>query len=263
MRTYTTMQIAQAVELHPNTVRKYEEWQLLPPPKRQANGYRVYTEYHLTLIRLIRIGYSVEIIHGNLRRKITEVIQKLAKYDFTEAEKKLAEYLVLLSNEKIKAQEAINLISDNLQEQTQEKQVTFSRKQAADYLEITIDTLRNWELNGLVEISRQKNGYRSYNASVMKQLKIIRTLRNANYSLSGILRLMQAIKDNGEMNSQEITQTLNQLSEQEYIHSVCDTLLISLDQAQCNSEVIKDLMGKLAVLKAENENSSKRTQAAH
>ncbi|WP_265456001.1 hypothetical protein [Enterococcus sp. HY326] len=57
-----------------------------------------------------------------------------------------------MRNEKEKAQEAINLISDNLQEQTREKRVLFSRKQAADYLEITIDTLRNWELNGLVEV---------------------------------------------------------------------------------------------------------------
>ncbi|WP_416207829.1 hypothetical protein [Enterococcus sp. HY326] len=32
---------------------------------------------------------------------------------------------------------------------------------------------------------------------VLEQLKIIRTLRNANYSLSGILRLMQAMKHKG------------------------------------------------------------------
>lgn len=42
--TYTTGQIARLAGLHPNTVRKYEEWKLIQKPQRKENGYRIYTE---------------------------------------------------------------------------------------------------------------------------------------------------------------------------------------------------------------------------
>ena len=42
--TYTTGQIARLAGLHPNTVRKYEEWELIQKPRRKENGYRIYTE---------------------------------------------------------------------------------------------------------------------------------------------------------------------------------------------------------------------------
>jgi len=38
--TYTTGQIARLAGLHPNTVRKYEEWKLIQKPQRKENGYR-------------------------------------------------------------------------------------------------------------------------------------------------------------------------------------------------------------------------------
>ena len=45
--TYSTSQIAKIVGLHPNTVRKYEEWGLIHKPERKKNGYRVYTDIHI------------------------------------------------------------------------------------------------------------------------------------------------------------------------------------------------------------------------
>ena len=40
-KTYSTSQIAGIAGLHPNTVRKYEEWGNLQTPERKPNGYRV------------------------------------------------------------------------------------------------------------------------------------------------------------------------------------------------------------------------------
>jgi DNA-binding transcriptional MerR regulator len=45
-------------------------------------------------------------------------------------------------------------------------------------------TLRNWELNGLMAIKRRENGYRIYTEEDLMRLKIIRSLRCANYSLT-------------------------------------------------------------------------------
>ncbi len=39
-------QLARLIGIDTQTIRFYEQQGLLPPPDRQANGYRVYTEKH-------------------------------------------------------------------------------------------------------------------------------------------------------------------------------------------------------------------------
>jgi DNA-binding transcriptional MerR regulator len=45
--TLRTSDISRAVGVHPNTVRLYETWGLLPPIPRSSSGYRLFTEQHL------------------------------------------------------------------------------------------------------------------------------------------------------------------------------------------------------------------------
>jgi Cd(II)/Pb(II)-responsive transcriptional regulator len=47
-------QLAQLVEVDTQTIRFYEQQGLLPPPGRQENGYRVYTEKHVERLAFIR-----------------------------------------------------------------------------------------------------------------------------------------------------------------------------------------------------------------
>ena len=63
---------------------------------------------------------------------------------------------------------------------------------------MTIDTLRNWELNGLLTVKRRENSYRVYNDEDIKRLKIISSLRCANYSLSAILKSLSSINLSNE-----------------------------------------------------------------
>lgn len=239
MKQYSTSEVAQLVGLHANTIRKYEEWQLIPMPQRQSNGYRVYTDYHVELIKSARLAFAVEIIHGNLRKKIIEVVRSLAEYDFTRSRQLLAEYVQMIEQEQEKAQEAVQLVATYIQDLGATNQLELTRKQVADALGITIDTLRNWEMNGLLTVRRRKNHYRIYGEREITLLKIIRTLRNANYSLSAILRFLDALEEKEQMNDKEIEQTLNELGAQEYIHSVCDTLFVSLKKAKENALKLK------------------------
>lgn len=55
------------------------------------------------------------------------------------------------------------------------------RKEVSRHLDISVDTLRNWELNGLITVKRKDNGYRVYSGEDVRRLKIIRSLRLANY----------------------------------------------------------------------------------
>jgi DNA-binding transcriptional MerR regulator len=70
--------------------------------------------------------------------------------------------------------------------------------QAAHLLGLTIDVLRNWDRNGLIDVPRDpSNGYRRYGARELSRLRIIRLLSRAGYSLSAILRMLLRL-DRGE-----------------------------------------------------------------
>lgn len=61
MKTYKTSEVAAAIGIHPNTVRLYEEWGLIPRPRRKENGYRVFTDFHIRQIQLARTAFQIEI----------------------------------------------------------------------------------------------------------------------------------------------------------------------------------------------------------
>jgi DNA-binding transcriptional MerR regulator len=105
-----------------------------------------------------------------------------------------------------------------------------------------LDTLRNWELNGLITVKRRENGYRVYDASDLERLNIIRTLRCANYSLSAILRLMNHLDKN---EAAPVEKILNTPSEQEDIVSVCDRLIISLENTRKDAAEMLSLLGAM------------------
>jgi DNA-binding transcriptional MerR regulator len=96
-----------------------------------------------------------------------------------------------------------------------------------------MDTLRNWEMNGLLAIKRKQNGYRVYTDEDIKRLKIIRSLRCAGYSLEAILRMLQQLSKNP---GTDIRKALNTPKADEEIITVCDKLIVSLQNAEKNAE---------------------------
>jgi Predicted transcriptional regulators len=233
MKTYKTSEIAHIIGIHPNTVRLYEELQLIPKPERRPNGYRVYTDLHLEQFRLARTALKVEVLQNGLRKKAVEIIKTSAKCDFDRALLLAEEYLEQIENEKQNAEEAISITNRLLLNNGQQEDGKyFGRKEAAEYLQVTMDTLRNWEMNGLLTVKRKKNGYRVYVQEDISRLKIIRSLRCANYSLSAILRMLNSLSRNPEADVREALETPR---ETEDIVSVCDKLLTSLNNAGENA----------------------------
>ena len=157
---------------------------------------------------------------------------------------------VLCRMEKENAEEAIRITRDILSGIGNKHAQTdryWNRKETADYLHITIDTLRNWELNGLFTVKRSQNGYRIYSQEDLQRLKIIRSLRCANYSLSAILRMLRALSDDPAVNIREAIDTP---SENDDIITACDRLLTSLKEAGENAiyvagqiEIMKKMSG--------------------
>lgn len=155
MKQYRTAEVAALAGIHPNTVRLYEQWGLIPKPKRKENGYRVFNELHVQQIQLVRTAFQIEIVQ--------------------------------LEKEHDNAEEAIRIVRHILSGWKQEGRRSMKRKDVSVYLGISMDTLRNWEMNGLLTVKRKENGYRIYTDNDIKRLKIIRSLRCANYSLEAIL----------------------------------------------------------------------------
>lgn len=240
--TYTTSQIAKIIGIHPNTVRMYEDLGLIQKPVRKANGYRVFGDIHICQFRLARIAFQIEALQSGLRKRIIEVVKLSAKGKYDEAIDLTKNYLEIAESEIANANEAVEITNSILKSSFQGKTVHLKRKEVSDKLGITMDTLRNWEMNGLLKIKRKENGYRIYDYEDINKLKIIRALRCANYSLSSILRMMNAIFRDGSVDA---SQVLNTPDENEDIVSACDKLIVSLYTAKENAEVIIEILSEM------------------
>ena len=244
MKTYRTAQVATLIGLHPNTIRRYEEWELIPAPERLANGYRVYTEFHVDLIKMSRKAFQIELLHANLRRTMIDVIKASAEKDFKVAQEQLLNYLRILQSEQIKAKQAARISYELLfKQQESTNDVKYSRKQVAQTLKISVDSLRNWELNGLLSPIKEDNGYRFYHAQDLNIIKVIQVLRDAKYSLEAILRMLNELNENPGLS---ISDTLNTPAQEAEIISVCDKLLTSLSQGEANAREIEEMIRHLA-----------------
>ncbi len=243
MNTYRTAEVAQHIGIHPNTVRLYEELGLIPKPERKANGYRVFTEFHIEQFKLARIALKVEVLQNGLRKQVIDIIKTSAAKDFDQAILLTKRYLQQIKKEQRNAEEAISITKRLISGDHQEAgKLCMTRKEAADHLQITIDTLRNWELNGLLTVKRKQNGYRVYTEEDIRRLKIIRSLRCANYSLSAILRMLSALSNDPEADIRKIIDTP---TENDDIISVCDKLLTSLQHAEKNAELMLHYLHKM------------------
>lgn len=225
--------------LHPNTVRLYEEWGILQKPERKANGYRVYTDMHIDQIYLVKRAFQIEVLQAGLRKKIIEAVKLSAECQFEEAISCADEYIAIAMTEMENAKEAVDIVNELLEKQDYEEAGSLKRAEAANALGLTIDTIRNWEMNGLIKIKRRENGYRVYNAEDIKRLKIIRSLRCANYSLSAILRMLNALDCGNAVNTLKV---LNTPREEEDIILACDKLIVSLEQAKKNAGQVRDML---------------------
>ncbi|WP_281518526.1 MerR family transcriptional regulator [Thomasclavelia cocleata] len=242
MNTYKTTEIAKIIGIHPNTVRLYEEWKLIPKVARKENGYRIFTDFHIDQFRLARAALQVEILQNGLRKKAVNIIKTSAQKDFEKAICMTEEYLSQIQQERLNAEEAIDIVKNLLSKNEKINSVSLKRKEVSQYLNISMDTLRNWELNGLLDIKRKQNGYRVYTDEDIVRLKIIRSLRCANYSLSAILRMLNALSENPDV---DIKNVIDVPKEDDDIITACDKLITSLNSAEENAKYILTLLKEM------------------
>ena len=241
--TYKTAQIAKLVGVHPNTIRFYEEMELLPAIPRTESGYRIFNDRHLDQLRLLRTAFRAEIISDRLRQEVLAIVKTAAADDLDGAYRGTQKYFEHLKKEKSRAEEAIRITLDIIENGAawDEKFVFNGRREAAETLGVTMDVLREWERNGLIQVPRDSKGYRKYGLKEMNRLKIIRTLRNAHYSIMSVLRMLNRL-DSGEMNIREV---INTPGEDEGIVCAADRYITALSMAEKDALEMMDILNAM------------------
>lgn len=232
MQTYRTAEVAKIIGIHPNTVRLYEKLKFIPKAQRLDNRYRVFTERHIAHLRLARLAFQVEVLQNGLRKKIVNMVEAAAAGDFDKAIVLINEYLAQVRLEQQNTEEAIEITKRLITGKTTKGTLLLKRQEVSKALNVSMDALRNWEMNGLLTVKRKENGYRVYDDEDIRRLKIIRVLRCANYSLEAILRLLRKLSADP---SADIQEALNTPEAEDDIISVCDRLLVSLQAARQNA----------------------------
>lgn len=188
-----TSEIAKNVGVHPNTVRLYEEWHYISSVPRQANGYRIFSEIHLLQMTIARLAFKQEFIQNNLRKKATKIVRLSGQEAFSDSLRAAEAYLLFLQSEyhyTIKAIETVDLLLKN----HPFNENVYTHQEAAETLQLTQETLRNWERNDLYTVRRTSQNRRIYTESDIQILLIIRTLRTAHLSITSIAHLFRELE---------------------------------------------------------------------
>lgn len=242
IKTYQTAQVAKLAGIHPNTVRLYEELGLIPRPMRRANDYRMFTDQHVDMIRFARLAFQVEVLQNGLRKQAVAIVKTAAIGDYDGALQLAQRYDAQLQAEQRNAKDAVRIVRQILSGHSESQELCLNRSETAQRIGSSIDTIRNWELNGLLTIKRKENGYRVYTGADIDRLKIIRSLRCANYSLDAILRMLSALS--ADPNA-DIEGALDAVHADEDIISVCDKLISSLQLSERNAVAMQRMLHQM------------------
>lgn len=244
MKHLRTSQLAKAVGVHPNTVRRYVERGFLPPVNRSPSGYRRFTERHLDCLRLTRLVFSNLYPGKAIYQSGMHLIYVTAGGDLGGALELAYRHLALVQSERAQADVAVDLLERwALGAPADATSQSLQIKQAAQLLGISIDILRNWDRNGLIDIPRDpSNGYRRYGAAQISRLRVIRMLSRAGYSLSAILRMLIQL-DRGE--ATDLRQALDTPRPDEDVYMASDRWLTTLSDHEQRARQIITLLEEM------------------
>ena len=236
--TLSTSQIARETGLHPNTIRQYEAWGFLSPVPRAKNNYRCFYRYHIYQLLLVRVSMKITWQGGVFRKTTLEIIKAAADFDLERAAALQQKLLDLILVEEKRAEQALEVLEQWAKNSIEESQTEIRLRigEAAALLGASVDQLRNWERNGLIEVPRDpRNGYRLYGKKEIDRLRVIRTLILARYSIMSILRMF--VQVDGSQDG-DLRRVLDTPREDEGLLYFTDNWLSTLDGMQQAAENI-------------------------
>lgn len=240
-----TIHLARELGVHTNTIRLYETLGYLPPVPRGRNGYRQYTPLHLEQARLTHLTLRWPYVGDKVL--LVELVKRAASKDFGMAMELAYQYLAQVRMERTYAEAAFEFLerwaAGYLMDSAQQK---MHIRQAAEYLHVTVDMLRNWERSGLIAVPRDPaNGYRLYGTIEFGRLRVIRMLVQSGYSLMAILRMLRQFDSGNTANLRAALDLPREESASEAIEVIADRWLSSLLELEQRAQAIIQQIGRM------------------
>lgn len=243
-RSLTTSAIARAIGVHPNTVRLYEAWGLIPPAPRSPTGYRLFSELHLDGMRLARIALEGEWPGKNIRRSLLALVKCCASGNRVETLELARRHLALVKAEQDQAEAAIEYLEGWRRGQAVNPDADpLQIQEVSRLLNISRDALRNWDRNGLLKVPRDpRNRYRLYTGVEIGRLRVIRLLRQSGYSMLAILRSLHAL-DRGQ--AVDLRQLIDTPTPGEDVYSAADRWITALTREESRAKELIRLLEEM------------------
>lgn len=242
-----TSDLARAVGIHPNTVRLYADWGLIPPVERSPAGYRLFTQRHLDCLRLARMIYAAQYPGRGFRALGNAIIQRAVADDWTGALAKAYDHLAAVSVELEQANQVADLLEHWAQNMvnSRSEEEPLSIGEVSKRLDVSLDVIRNWERNGLIRVPRNSyNNYRLFGKQEIERMRIIRMLSRAGYSHMAMLRMFIEL-DAG--NIRDLKKILDTPRPDEDIFTAADSWLTTLHaQESMAQKVIRYIEEKIS-----------------
>lgn len=250
VRHLRTSDLARAVGIHPNTVRLYLDWGLIPPVERSPSGYRLFTQRHLDCLRLARTIYAAPYPGRGFRALGNAIIQCAVADDWTGALDKAHAHLAAVRAELKQADAAADLLEHWAQNQTgPTDEAPLAIGEVSRLLGVSLDVIRNAERNGLISVPRNSyNNYRLFGRREIERLRVIRMLSRAGYSHMAMLRMFLEL-DAG--NTRGLKQILDTPRADEDIFTAADRWLTTLKEQE---KLAKDVIRMLSELIEKRQN---------
>ena len=246
MKKYRSLEIAKMFELHPNTIRMYEENGFISKTKRQPNNYRIFTDKHVLQMKICRYVYGVAFTNHHIRSAGNKLLKAVGDDKLILSRRYLKKYIYAIQNEIDIAERALNSFDDFVNcEKILDDDKTYTRSEIAEMFDITKEAVRNWERNDLVSSRISEiSGKIIFNSNEVNRIRIIYMLRQCGYSISAIHRCL-LIYDKGD--SKLSKEALINTAENEIL-SAGDRWIIELNKVMKSAVKIEKIIDELETI---------------
>lgn len=186
------MDLARAHGLSAQAVRNYEDAGVIPPARRTASGYRVYTDDHVGALRAY-----VALLPGYGYRAAAEIMRAVLRADVAAALAVIDAAHVRLHRDRetvTRVASAVSALAAAPAASAPDRPVTVGV--LAHRLDVTPATLRKWERAGILSPARVRNA-RMYSPDDVRDAELAHLLRRGGYPLDHIATVLEQVRAAG------------------------------------------------------------------
>lgn len=236
---YQVKDVAKATGVKESTIRFYEKCGFLETVERLPNGYRVYTEHHLYQVKVCHFVFG-GYVNKRLRKCSMQLIEAAKAWDSDAYEAAAAAYREAIGEDIERTKKVIEIAMEGMRTQ-ETSDLQYTKKQAAEAVGTTVESIRNWERNGLIP---QTAAYqkRYYSQAVIDRMHVIRLLLDTGYSIMAIFQFLQKMDSGTQAEAKKV---LINPEKGEDLLSCADYYLQALYDLQQKADILAGLLPEM------------------